>query len=75
MSDDKFKSYCFKHSMLMDYIHPRTKERISCMVIGINFDEELIKVFVMPNDTYKEDEFWTRYENIEKPLNILKPIK
>jgi hypothetical protein len=77
MTKDQFKSRAFKHSMLYDYVCPRTGERVSCSLIAVNFDGGTMKLWQLPqneNQVDNAEEFWCSYEYLELPLVRLKSV-
>lgn len=78
MTEQEFKKRKFGHSQEYDYVNPRTKERINCLITAVNFDEGTIRLWAIPFETethiLKEYEFWVSYEYCFPPLTKLKPV-
>ena len=45
---------------------------VSCMLVGIDFEQELLRLMPFPNEKYEEDPFWVRIEYCEKAPRRLK---
>ena len=45
---------------------------VSCMLVGIDFEQDLLKLIPFPNEKYEEDPFWVRIEYCEKAPRKLK---
>ena len=47
---------------------------VSCMLVGIDFEQDLLKLIPFPSEKYEEDSFWVRIEYCEKALKKLKVL-
>lgn len=75
MTDDQFKSRMYKDSMELHYICPRTGDRIECMLVGINFDEGIFFLTVIPNEKYRDWQILTvNHSHVEFPPKKLKVV-
>ncbi len=45
---------------------------VSCMLIGIDFEQDLLKLIPFKNEDYEEEPFWVRIEYCEKAPRKLK---
>lgn len=64
--------------MLLDYVCPRTGNRVSCSVIAVNFDGGTIKLWQIPSNYFEvnnSEDFWVSYEYLELPLKTLQIVK
>jgi hypothetical protein len=79
MTREQFVKYSFRAYMLLDYIHPRLDKHVECMLIEIDFDNELFCLKVMdtdfgiPNSHY--DTFYTSIRQVELPKKSMKILK
>lgn len=72
MTREEFVKIKFKGYMEIIYVHPRTKEEIPCVMIAVNFDNEVISLQIMPGHRYQEDEFDTYIGNVKLPYKKIK---
>lgn len=45
---------------------------VSCMLFGIDFEQDLLRLMPFPNEKYEEEPFWVRIEYCEKAPTKLK---
>ena len=77
MTEQEFRSRSFKHSQPYDWINPRTKERVECLLTAVDFDAGTIRLWPIPLDKENFDykEVWVSYEYCFPPLNKLKKVE
>lgn len=79
MTEQEFRNRSFKKGQLLDYLHPRTQERVECILTAINFDGGTLCLWTIPFETethiLKEQEYWVSYEYVFPPKNKLKAVK
>ncbi len=51
MTEQEFRSRSFKYSQPLDYVNPRTKERIECLLSAVDFDGATFKLWPIPYET------------------------
>ena len=89
MTEDQFLKMPFKPFMEVDYMSrylptktgdppynlpDKTRERTSCLVLAVDFEEKLFYLWLVPVDAEKEP-FWARCEHVELPVNKPKIVK
>jgi hypothetical protein len=79
MTEQEFKKRSFRHSQPLDYINPRTKDRIECLLMAVNFDGGTFQLWPIPfaeHDDYEwsKKEIWVSYEYVFPPKVKLKAI-
>jgi hypothetical protein len=76
MTEEEFKRRSFKHSQPLDYVNPRTNDRLECLLTAVNFDHGTFCLWVIPFDNetaYCEGyDFWVSYEHVFPPKHKLK---
>lgn len=74
MTKEEFAKKRFQHSEEIIYTRPESpfwkSINISCLLIGIDFEQDLL--LLIPFDTEKYDEMWVRIEYCEKAPTKLK---
>lgn len=80
MTEQQFISRKWKSFQEVIYANKRMRNidegsgvEIPCLIVAIDFDDQLIKILPAKNDYYNDvDPFWVRYEDIEIPKPKLK---
>lgn len=76
MTKDEFVKKRFQHSEEIIYNRPESRLYktiiISCMLVAIDFEQDLLKLIPFPSEKYEEDPFWVRIEYCEKAPRKLK---
>lgn len=75
MTEEKFKKLCFKFNMELEYSEARTNYIIPCLLVSVDFDEGILKVWIIPTDIYEGNEIKAiHYDHIELKKQRLKAI-
>ncbi len=78
MTIKDFTNRKWRHSEHIDY-SPKSKElegiTVLCMLVAIDFEEDLFKLMPFDTETYHQEPFWCRVENCERPPFKLKVKK
>lgn len=74
MTEQEFLKKRFKPFEIIEYGNERTK-MVSCILLGVNFEERLFHLSPIPEDYYEKDSFWVRCENCQRPRPKLKVVK
>ena len=76
MKLEQFAKYKFRHSEEIVFEMPSSpvmkSYRVHCMLIGIDFEQELLLLIPIDTETYEENKFWARCEYCTKALSIKK---
>ncbi len=76
MTKEEFVKKRFQHSEEIIYTRPESRIyksiQISCMLSGIDFEQDLLSLIPFDIEKYKEDAFWARIEYCEKAPRKLK---
>lgn len=57
MTREKFVKYKFKAYMSIDFKHPGLSYSVECMLIGINYDTEILLLRSFKDNPFENDEF------------------
>lgn len=63
MTRDKFTTMKFTAYMPIMHVQSRSKEQTLCMLMGIDFDEELLTLEPFDKEIYQDEKFVARCEN------------
>jgi hypothetical protein len=75
MTDEQFEKGKYTDSMELNYICPRTGDVIECLLTGINFDERIFFLTVVPNEKYVDWQLLTvNHSHVEFPKKKLKVV-
>lgn len=75
MTEERFKKLCFKDSMVLEFHEPRTGYIHPCILCAVDFDEGLLKIWVIETDIAKGNQTMTvNYSHIELPKQKLKAV-
>ena len=78
MTEEEFKNRKFGHSQLLDYVHYRTKTRISGCLMSVNFDSGVFQLWIFPQIVedveYPEQEVFVYYEYVFPSKITLKKV-
>jgi len=62
-----FANKTWRHSEEIEYTHPTTKIIVSCMLLAVDFEQELFKLIPIDTEYYNDlQSFWVRVEYCEK---------
>jgi len=76
VTSTEFAKRKWQHSELIVFTHPRFNNvTVECMLIAVDFDQELLKLEPMDKSIYEEIPFWSRIEYCECPRPKLKIVK
>jgi hypothetical protein len=68
MTEQEFRSRSYKYMQVIDYVHPRTKNRVTCSLLAVNFDHGTFWLSSIPYETethfIDQEEFWCSYEYV-----------
>jgi len=62
--------------MEVDYIHSRLPDGyLPCMLMAVDFDNDVVKLLPFPNSYYEEKEFWVSIDYFDLPKKRLRVSK
>lgn len=75
MTEERFRRLCFKYNMEIEYTEPRTNFIIPCLLVSVDFDEGILKVWVIPTSIHEGNEYqYVHHDHIELPKQKLKAV-
>ena len=76
MTEEEFKKCKFQAFMIIDYVSKRNIERVSCVILSINFETGILELEKLDYDIeYKYRLVYVHYTWCEKPYSALKLLK
>jgi hypothetical protein len=73
MTLDEFRSKKWQHSEPIDFIY--NDKIIECILLAIDFEQELFKIVAIDKDVWHDIPFWVRVEYCRRPFAKLKVKK
>lgn len=74
MELDYFAKIKWRHSEEIEFKSPITDIIIPCMLLVVDFEQELFKLIPFDTENYENESFWTRIEYCERPKRKLKIV-
>mgnify|MGYP006967778140 CR=1 FL=1 len=71
MTQEDFAKKRWQHSEAIEYSLPGHKA-ILCMLVGLDFENNLMRLWPFDQEIYKDESFWARVEYCRRPLRIIK---
>jgi hypothetical protein len=72
MTRGQFVKVKFMAYMPINYIQPSNKEVIECLLVGIDFEDQLLTLEPVDKVYYKDEQFVARCENCTFPKSSIK---
>ena len=70
MTQEEFAKKRWQHSEKMLYVRPGCNP-IECMLLGVDFENDLMRLVPFDTERYEEAPFWTRVEYCRRPLHVV----
>jgi len=77
MTEERFRKLSFRWNMELEYREQRkdTDYLIPCLLISVDFDQGILKVWVIPTDIHEGNEpQFVHYDHVDLPTKKLKVI-
>ena len=66
MTRNQFVNYSYRHSEIIVYHQKHPEEDIECMLIGVDFDNELFHLVPIDQYLYEDKSYWLPYTSCDK---------
>ena len=66
MTRNQFVNYAYRHSEIIIYHQKHPEEDIECMLIGVDFDNELFHLVPFDQNYYEDISYWLPYTSCDK---------
>lgn len=75
MTTKEFMKYKFQAFEVIEYKHPHRENFDECMILQIDFINEIILIEPFEKENYHYEIFWVKAEHCRKPLAKMKILK
>lgn len=67
MTQNQFANYHYRHSEVMVWHTQHSDHDIDCMLVGVDFEGEMLRLVPLDLDWYEDKSYWVHYKFVDKP--------